>query len=238
METFLYTPKLLIRHIVLTCMLVFTTLIVGASTNNLGVVLAFNVSGWEGGGDSREGRVGEGGDGREGRGRRWQGGEWGGKRQQGGESGGGGDGREGSGEGRDSRKGREETAGREGRRWEGGGEEKGVCMHTTLFSSYVIISISFDVHESTLSSHWAQQYNIIMILESCSLESQPPLRVVLQHTLDVSFTDSPLFHLWHNVLQNVSIAMATVLHLLRQALKERRGEGGGSYQAMFGVYVM
>ena len=176
-------------------------------------------------------------------------GEWG--REETAGRGEGGDGREGSGEGRDSREGRvggeetagrgvgrEETAGREGRRWEGGGEEKGVCMHTTLFSSYVIISISFDVHESTLSSHWAQQYNIIMILESCSLESQPPLRVVLQHTLDVSFTDSPLFHLWHNVLQNVSIAMATVLHLLRQALKERRGEGGGSYQAMFGVYVM
>lgn len=44
MEVFLYTPrhKSLIRHVVLTFLLVFATLGVGMSTNDLGVVLAFN----------------------------------------------------------------------------------------------------------------------------------------------------------------------------------------------------
>ena len=44
-ESFLYTPlhKSLFRHVVLTVFMVFLTLVVGASTNDLGVVLAFNV---------------------------------------------------------------------------------------------------------------------------------------------------------------------------------------------------
>ncbi len=45
LEKFLFTPRhqSLLRHIVLTLFLVTTTLILGASTNDLKIVLAFNV---------------------------------------------------------------------------------------------------------------------------------------------------------------------------------------------------
>ena len=48
MESFLYSPlhKSIVRHIVLTLLIVLATLAIGMSTNDLGVVLAFNVSGW------------------------------------------------------------------------------------------------------------------------------------------------------------------------------------------------
>ena len=46
LDSFLYTPRRasLPRHIVLTLLLVAGALAIGVSTNDLGVVLAFNVS--------------------------------------------------------------------------------------------------------------------------------------------------------------------------------------------------
>lgn len=46
LEKFFYKPRqqYLLRHIILTFLLVFSTLLVGISTNDLKIVLAFNVS--------------------------------------------------------------------------------------------------------------------------------------------------------------------------------------------------
>jgi len=46
LENFLYSPRhqSLPRHVILTLFLVVTTLVLGASTNDLKIVLAFNVS--------------------------------------------------------------------------------------------------------------------------------------------------------------------------------------------------
>ena len=100
--------------------------------------------------------------------------------------------------------GRDETAGRGGDGREGrvgGGGRRQLPPYLLMFLCIKAQCLPIG-HNST-----------IMILESCSLESQPPLRVVFQHTLDVSFTDSPLLHLWHDVLQNVGEAVTTILHL-------------------------
>ena len=118
----------------------------------------------------------------------------------------------------------EETAGRGGwrwqggeggggMRWQGGGETAGRGGDSReggrrQLPPYLLMFLCIKAQCLPIGHN-----STIMILESCSLESQPPLRVVFQHTLDVSFTDSPLLHLWHDVLQNVGEAVTTILHL-------------------------
>ena len=58
----------------------------------------------------------------------------------------------------------------------------------------------------------------------CSLELQPLLRIELRHLLDIGFADSSLKHLGSDVIQDVGIAVATILHLQQKKRRKEKGK--------------